>query len=136
MTEETKDNIYDIKEVLPVDEVCVYVDDIDMNHQKWKEKVMKCKLLCLADMGLNPMMNPKYLDKRKKTELEERIKEKMEEREDNTNEQFNILVCDTLLSQDANYFQYPIYCMPNTHKIVPLEKNIEEDCSINIGKTD
>lgn len=65
MTEETKENIYDIKETLPVDEVCVYVDDIDMTHQKWKEKVMKVKMLCLADLGLSPMLNPKYLDKRK-----------------------------------------------------------------------
>lgn len=59
----------------------------------------------------------------------------MEENEDNTNEQFNILVCDTLLSQEANYSQYPIYCLPNTHKIIPLEKGSKDDSSINIGKT-
>jgi hypothetical protein len=122
MTEETKENIYDIKEVLPIDEVCVYADGIDMEHQLWKEKVLKCKMLCLADMGLNVMMNPRYLDKRKRTELESRIRLKMEENEDNTNEQFNILICDDVLRQDANFSQYPIYCMPNTHKIVPLEK--------------
>ena len=128
MTEETNENVYDIKEVLPIDEVCVYADGIDMSHQRWKEKVMKCKLLCLVDMGLNPMMNPRYLDKRRRTELENRIKIKMEENETNTNEQFNILVCDDLLKQDANYSNYPIYCMPNTHKIVPLD---EEPKSIN-----
>jgi hypothetical protein len=83
---------------------------------------MKCKLLCLVDMGLNPMMNPRYLDKRKRTELEDRIKIKMEENEDNTNNQFNILVCDDLLKQDASYMNYPIYCMPNIHKIIPLEE--------------
>jgi len=128
MTEETKENVYEIKEVLPIDEVCEYADGIDMSHQRWKEKVMKCKLLCLTDMGLNPMMNPRYLDKRKRTELEVRIKIKMEENETNTNEQFNYLVCEDLLKQDASYMNYPIYCLPSIHKIVPLD---EEPKSIN-----
>ena len=122
MTEETKENVYEIKEVLPVNEIGVYVDGINMEHQRWKEKVMKCKMLCLVDMGLNAMMNPRYLDKKRRTELEERIKIKMEENEDNTNDQFNILICDDLLRQDANYSQYPIYCQPNVHKIVPVDK--------------
>lgn len=117
-----KDNVYDIKEVLPVDEVCVYADGIDMSHIQWKEKVMKCKLLCLVDMGLNPLMNPRYLDKRKRNDLEDRIKIKMDENQDNTNNQFNILVCDNLLSQDASYSNYPIYCLPSIHKIVTLEE--------------
>ena len=72
--------------------------------------------------GINPMLNPRYLDKRKRRDLEDRIKVKMEEPEQNTNEQFNILVCEDLLKQDANYMNYPIYCLPSIHKIIPLEK--------------
>tara|TARA_R110000823_G_scaffold279094_1_gene397402 strand:+ start:64 stop:372 length:309 start_codon:yes stop_codon:yes gene_type:complete len=52
------------------------------------------------------------------------VESQMLEDEDEILTEFNKLVCDELLHQDADYSNYPIYCQPNEHKIVEIERSV------------
>ena len=109
-----------IKEVLPIDEVVEYADDINMDTQQWKERVMRCKMICLHKMNSPLTTNPKYMGRKQKAELLKMIEAKMIEPSDEIMEEFNTLVCDELLHQDANYSSYATYFQPSQHRIVPI----------------
>ena len=129
-----------IEEVLPVDEVVIYADNIDMDTQQWKERVMRCKMICLHKMNLSLTTNPKYMGRKEKADLLKIIEAKMLEPSENIMTEFNDLVCDELLHQDSDYSRYPVYCQPSQHKIVPVIPPIfqpkEEDWEDETKKVD
>ena len=116
-----------IEEVLPVDEVVTYADNIDMDTQKWKESVQRCKMICLHKMNLSLTTNPKYMGRKEKADLLKIIEAKMLEPSENIMTEFNDLVCDELLHQDSDYSRYPVYCQSSQHKITPLHIQPKEE---------
>tara|TARA_R110000744_G_scaffold151457_2_gene264930 strand:+ start:10619 stop:11041 length:423 start_codon:yes stop_codon:yes gene_type:complete len=124
-----------IEEILPVDEVVEYADDINMEKQIWKEKVLRCKMICLYKMDLPLTTNPKYLRNKQKEDLLKMIEDKMKDDEENILTEFNNLVCDELLHQDSSYHSYPTYIQPSSHKIISVEPRVTECCNDIINET-
>ena len=131
-----------IEEVLPVEETVEYADNINMDTQQWKDRVMRCKMICLHKLNLPLTTNPKYMGHKQKLELLRMIEIKILDTDDEIMTEFNDLVCDELLHQKADYSKYPTYNQPSQYKIVPVippifqtdEKEIEYyeiDCGGN-----
>ena len=118
MSEEIQQQV--IEEVLPVEETVEYADDINMDTQQWKDRVMRCKMICLHKLNLPLTTNPKYMGHKQKLELLRMIEIKILDTDDEIMTEFNDLVCDELLNQESDYSKYPIYCQPSQYKIVPV----------------
>ena len=95
-----------------------------------KEFVMKVKMVCLNKMGFDMMTNVKFMKPSEKKRLILNVENMMK---DNSRSQiendFNNLVCETILSQDANYTNYPIYHHQDRHSIVEVSESNESKSS-------
>ena len=118
MSEEIQQQV--IEEVLPVEETVEYADNINMDTQQWKDRVMRCKMICLHKLNLPLTTNPKYMGHKQKLELLRMIEIKILDTDDEIMAEFNDLVCDELLHQEADYSKYPTYNQPSQYRIVPV----------------
>lgn len=76
---------------------------------KTREKITKCKCICLDEMGLSFNTNPRYMDKRSKDKLIKRVEEWMLKTDEEIQAEFNSLVCDKILVSGADISNYPVY---------------------------
>jgi hypothetical protein len=78
---------------------------------KTREKITKCKCICLDEMGLSFDTNPRYMGKYEKDKLVKRVGEWMAKTDDQVQAEFNSLVCDKWLISGKDYSNYPVYDM-------------------------
>lgn len=90
-----------------------------------RDKLMKCKVICLDKMGKHPLMNPKYFSKSEKDKLLGMVREMFD---NNTiaeiTEQFNEVCCDKLFNNNTDYSNYPVYV---DNRFPEQQNKIEEE---------
>lgn len=75
-----------------------------------REKIMKCKIICLDEMEFHPLINPKYINDNKKKILLNKIKLMLEnETDENITIKFNQICNEKLLDNKSDYSSYPVY---------------------------
>lgn len=75
-----------------------------------REKLMKCKIICLDDMENHPLINPKYMSDKNKKMLIDKIKQMLEnETDENITKRFNEICNERLLDNKSDYSNYPVY---------------------------
>lgn len=91
-----------------MDKIEIIVDKSD--SENIKDKIMKCKIICLHNMGKHPLLNTKYFNKTDKDTLLKNIKNMLEtlSYEEITNK-FNEICSEVLFCNDSDYTNYPIY---------------------------
>jgi hypothetical protein len=67
---------------------------IDEERQRWKDKVLRAKMLAMVDMGLNPLLNPKDLNARVKGKLIKAVEKLLEKPDKELEDEFNVWCCD------------------------------------------
>ncbi len=79
-------------------------------HQQWKDKVLRVKTICLDEIGKPPLTNVSLLSKQEKELLFSKVEDYMLSlNEEDIVNRFNKLVCEKVLSETSDYFNYPIY---------------------------
>jgi len=91
----------------------------------FREKLMKCKLIVLNNMGKHPLTNPKYFNTKDKNTLLKGINDLFDTK---TFEEITILfneVCnETLFNNDADYSTYATYI---DHRFPEQQKKIDDE---------
>ena len=96
-----------------------------------KEKIMKCKVICLDEMNLNPITNPKYLEQKLKKKLIGLVEEKLKLDDAIITEQFNTVVLDSVLTEKTNYNNLPVYVDKRFPEQQAKIDSLENDISKN-----
>ncbi len=111
------------KEFVPPNEVVEYnLNTLSITLEK--EFVMKVKMICLNKMGFDIMTNVKFMKSSEKKRLIQNIEDMMKDvSRTQIENDFNNLVCETILSQDAKYTNYPIYHNQDRHNIVVSDES-------------
>ena len=76
---------------------------------KTREKITKCKCICLDLMGLAFNTNPRYMIKRDKDKLLSLVEDWMLKPDDIIQAEFNSLVCDKILTSGVDVSSYAVY---------------------------
>lgn len=74
-----------------------------------REKLLRCKCICLDELGFNFYINPASLSKYDKDRLLEKVKEYMDKPDEEVNSKFNSLVCGKWLGCGTDISAYPVY---------------------------
>lgn len=74
-----------------------------------REKLLKCKCICLDELGFPFYINPASLKKYDKDRLLEKVKEYMDKPDEDVNNKFNVLVCGKWLDGGNDFSNYPVY---------------------------
>lgn len=84
------------------------INSIDL--PKMRMKLMKCKIIVLTEMGKDPLLNVKYLQKSEKEALLKRVRELFDSAEDDYIEtRFNEICNEKLFNSTSDYSKYPSY---------------------------
>jgi hypothetical protein len=100
-----------------------------------REKITKCKVICLDEMDLDPIAtNPKYMRPKDKEKLIKLVEEKMKLDNNIITEEFNKVILNTVLSESTDFTKYPVYVdnrMPDQQLKIDSEK---DDISVELQK--
>lgn len=93
-----------------------------------KTKCIKCKVILLEKMHKHPLSNLSLFSKRQKEVFFRELKEMFDTwSDDRINEEFNAIVCDDLLAQNADVSKYPVNeVIPADHSILYKKSENEE----------
>jgi hypothetical protein len=100
-----------------------------------REKIVKCKVICLDEMNLDPIStNPKYMKPKEKQKLINLVEEKMKLDINIINEEFNKVVLNSVLCEGNDFTKYPVYVdnrIPQQQEKIDSEK---DDISVELSK--
>lgn len=89
------------------------------------EKILRCKIIALNDMGKHPLMNIKFFNKSDKNTLFEKVKMLLDEPDDITTKKFNDVCEERLFFNGVDYSNYNVYIdrrFPEQQKKIDLEE--------------
>jgi len=109
----------------------VFIDD---DKQRWKEKVLRAKMLSMYDMGLNPLSNPKDLNTRVKQKLLWAVEKYLEKDDKEVEDEFNAWCCDEYFKSRKPVENLPCRLKGQPHlppdmEGLEIEDGICESCS-------
>lgn len=116
-----------------------YKIEVDENQSiQILEKIMKCKLIALNEMGKHPLMNIKFFNKTDKKNLFDKVKLLLDESEDTITKKFNDVCEDRLFFNGVDYSNYNVYIdkrFPEQQKKIDIEEpdleKLKEDIKTN-----
>ena len=90
-----------------------------------REKLMKCKVICLDAMDKHPLMNPRYFSKQDREKLLGMVRYMFDTNPmEDINEKFNAVCCNRLFNEGADYSNYNVYI---DNRFPEQQKKIEEE---------
>lgn len=90
-----------------------------------REKLMKCKVICLDKMGKHPLMNPKYFSNLEKDRLLVMVREMFDNYSiKEITEKFNEVCSDKLFNNNTDYSNYSVYV---DNRFPEQQNKIEEE---------
>jgi hypothetical protein len=100
-------------------------EEYDKLMEPIRNKIMKCKMICLDKLGKDIMTNPKFLRESERKKLIKMVEEKMKEDEEKINSEFIELCSDNLFNSGVDLSKYPVYVdRRSTEQVIKFE---EED---------
>jgi hypothetical protein len=84
-------------------------EEYDKLMEPIRNKIMKCKMICLDELGKDIMTNPKFLRDSERKKLIKMVEAKMKEDDEKINKEFIDLCSDTLFSNGNDLSKYPVY---------------------------
>lgn len=116
-----------------------YKIEVDENQKtQFLEKILRCKIIALNDMGKHPLMNIKLFNKLDKQILFDKVKQLLDKPDDIIIKQFNEVCEERLFCNGTDYSNYNVYIdkrFPDQKNKIDLEEpefnKLKEDIKTN-----